>query len=185
MSTRRQRSANRLNALRSTGPRSVGGKRSSSVNATYHGLTIPVEFSHWAASLESLTSVLSSEGLAENEARRLALSILDYERNLEHQRSLFMLYKDPAVFDIDLESLSQERDLYPWFEQHGVMDKQGNYVGFGIPMAKILRKLLREFVRSRIRYARQGVHEARLGLRRADRHLRRSANQLIRRCRRL
>lgn len=183
MTSLRQRAANRLNALRSTGPRTTSGKRHSSANATYHGLTIPVELSRWAEHLESLNLLLLSEGLSETESRQMALSILDYERNLEHQRRLFMLHKSPGSFDIDLETLSQERQDYPWFEQYGVMDKDGHYIGFGIPMAKIIRKMQRDFVRGRIRYARQGVREARQEVRRTDRHLRRSANQLIRRCR--
>ncbi len=183
MTSLRQRVSNRLNALRSTGPRTASGKRQSSVNATYHGLTVPVELSPWAAHLESLAVLLLSEGLSETESRQMALSILDYERNLEHQRRLFMLHKEPGSLEIDLETLSQEQQDYPWFEQYGVMDREGHYIGFGIPMAKIIRKMQRDFVRGRIRYARQGVREARQDLHRTDRHLRRSANQLTRRCR--
>ena len=39
-------------------------------------------------------------------------------------------------------------------------------------MAKIIRKMQRDFVRGRIRYARQGVREARQDLHRTDRRLR-------------
>jgi hypothetical protein len=183
MTSSRQRAANRLNALRSTGPRTALGKSNSSVNSIRHGLTVPVELSYWAVNLQPMTEMLLSEGLSETEARQLALSILDYERNLEHQRRLFMLHKAPGSFDIDLETLSQERHYYPWFEQYGVMDQEGHYIGFGIPMAKIIRKMLREFVRGRVRDARQGVQESWRELRHQDRHLRRAANQLIRRCR--
>jgi len=44
MTTDRQREANRANSRRSTGPKTVDGKRRSSVNARRHGLTAPLAF---------------------------------------------------------------------------------------------------------------------------------------------
>jgi hypothetical protein len=41
MTTEKQIAANRLNARRSTGPKTAAGKRRASQNALRHGLTLP------------------------------------------------------------------------------------------------------------------------------------------------
>jgi len=54
-----------------------------------HGLTIPVESSAWAPLLQSLATLLESEGMETAQARALALCILNYERNLHDQRKRY------------------------------------------------------------------------------------------------
>lgn len=90
MASLRQRKANRLNALSSSGPKTEAGKRRSSVNALRHGLTVPVEYSSWAPHESSLSQVLITEGLSDHLALEMARLILDYERNVEQQRDAFV-----------------------------------------------------------------------------------------------
>ena len=81
-----KRQANRRNALRSTGPKSVAGKRRSSANSTSHGLSTPIALDPL---VNSLTELITQEGLNTQSARELVIKILDYERNLARQRALF------------------------------------------------------------------------------------------------
>ena len=55
-----------------------------------HGLTIPIESSAWAPLLQSLETLLESEGLEPFQTRNLALCILNYERNLHDQRERYL-----------------------------------------------------------------------------------------------
>ncbi|GEM_PF-2243771 len=88
MTSAKRKAANQRNAQRSSGPRTDEGKRRSSANATRHGLTTSIETSLWAAHLQSLQALLESDGLNPQEARDLALCILNYERNVHSQRKL-------------------------------------------------------------------------------------------------
>ncbi|RTY33695.1 hypothetical protein EKD00_09190 [Chlorobium phaeovibrioides] len=90
MSSLQRYSANRRNALRSTGPRTEDGKRRSSLNALRHGLYVPLLHSPWALLLEPMAELLLSEGLDAFQARELAESILTYERTLQHQRERYL-----------------------------------------------------------------------------------------------
>jgi hypothetical protein len=90
MASPRQRAANQLNALRATGPRTQQGKRRSAVNATRHGLTVPVLSSWWGTRLPDLHALLCADGLDAHQAHTLAMCILDYERNVQHQRNRYL-----------------------------------------------------------------------------------------------
>jgi len=54
-----------------------------------HGLTTPVESSVWATPLQSLEALLESDGIETSKARKFALSILNYERNVQYQRERY------------------------------------------------------------------------------------------------
>lgn len=84
-----KRQANRRNALRSTGPKSVAGKRRSSANSTSHGLSTEIALDTFDPLVNSLTELVAQEGLDTQSAQELVIKILDYERNLAHQRALF------------------------------------------------------------------------------------------------
>ena len=89
MTSPKSHAANQRNAKRSSGPKTDRGKRRSSRNAMQHGLSIPVESSAWAAHLQSLETLLESDGFMQAEANALALCILNFERNLHHQRQRY------------------------------------------------------------------------------------------------
>jgi len=82
MATERQIAANRRNALKSTGPRSAGGKKRASRNAHRHGLAAPVAFdAQVAREVDRLARQIA--GNAESamaEARTVAEAFLELAR---------------------------------------------------------------------------------------------------------
>ena len=69
--------ANRVNALKSTGPRSAEGKLASSINARRHGLAAsPTSELAPDALLDCLTKEARALGFSSEDARQLALTLL-------------------------------------------------------------------------------------------------------------
>ncbi len=174
MTSPKQRVANRVNALKSTGPRSEAGKRHSSVNSTKHSLTRPIDALPWGQHLQPLTDLLIQDGFEADQASDLARKILDYERNLAYQRERFINFKDgkplqyetppSVILDVAVVNrLDRTKDdkRKPIFDEK--LDPE---------MAKFFRMIAR-------RDLQKVYSEALKVLRNADRHLRRSANQLV------
>lgn len=90
-----KRRANRRNALRSTGPKSLLGKQHSSGNSLSHGLSTPVVFNFHDPLVASITEMIAQAGVNTQTANALAGKILEYERNLAYQRELFK--QDPSM----------------------------------------------------------------------------------------
>ena len=66
-------------------------RRENSLGCIYwkpHCLTTSIETSLWASHLQSLQTLLESDGLHPPEARELALCLLNYERNVQSHRKL-------------------------------------------------------------------------------------------------
>ena len=85
--------ANRLNALRSTGPRSLIGKATSSRNAMRHGLSTPL---HRSAMIDARVNRLAqqlaeprSPSIEQIAAEQLALAYIDLQRVLDVQLDLW------------------------------------------------------------------------------------------------
>ena len=77
----KQRAANRANALKSTGPRSNEGKFSAKLNATKHGLSLPVDGLLLADQIQTISALISDDCGADVQANELARRIIDFERN--------------------------------------------------------------------------------------------------------
>lgn len=90
-----QRQANRRNALRSTGPKSLAGKRRASTNARLHGLAGAGELSTVDPLLGQLSSLVAQDGMDPVRAQEIALKIISYERNQAYQRELFWQAQAP------------------------------------------------------------------------------------------
>ncbi|MBM4231343.1 MAG: hypothetical protein FJ184_11430 [Gammaproteobacteria bacterium] len=183
MTSTRQVRANRINAQRSTGPRSRLGRLRSSRNSVTHGLSRPIDPVSVAPVLERLCSALLEELSDPRSAYEIALRILDYERNLERQRELH--HKQVTgrsvdaigimnwVYEIDpqmrrLEEFAEGR-LHPELTEDQESIREG---------AKFI------IAQSRKRVARQVHYESRNAAE-SIRYLRRSSNQLIKALRRL
>ena len=169
----RQRAANRANARKSTGPRTSWGKSRSSLNSTKHALTQTIDASPWGEYIKTISDLLLVEGIDPTKAYELVKKILDFERNLEHQRKRFLDLKEGKALQYETP-IGALTDVYvagvlgqasaskkPIFDEK--LDKE---------MAKFFRSLATKEVRDAKREAERDV-------RNADRHHRRSANQLI------
>jgi len=73
-------SANRQNALQSTGPKTATGKRASSVNALRHGLTSRVSFHGGSPGFSQIADLIDQEIGDRRVSEAIALKILEYER---------------------------------------------------------------------------------------------------------
>ena len=89
MTSQRKAQANRSNALRSTGPRSAAGRSISAQNAKRHGLSVALPQELVGPKVQEVAELICEDGLDAHTAHELASRIVDYERNLAHERSTF------------------------------------------------------------------------------------------------
>ena len=81
MTSPKQRAANRANALKSTGPKSELGRRRAAVNATQHGLSLPIDTRIYKKEIAAVTRLIRDECESDDQATELAKRIIDFERN--------------------------------------------------------------------------------------------------------
>ena len=74
--------ANRSNALKSTGPKSVSGKRASSQNSRKHGLNIISDFES-SSEYEALIDLIAEEGFSAFACADIAAGLLNYRRVMD------------------------------------------------------------------------------------------------------
>ena len=84
-----KRSANRRNALKSTGPKTALGRKTSALNATRHGLSVPLPPHINDPLQQKLAQLIQRDDIAPDIARNIAQKIIDYERNLSFLREAF------------------------------------------------------------------------------------------------
>ena len=77
----KQKAANRLNAIKSTGPRTQEGICSASLNAVKHRLSLPVSEHTFGKEIAAVAALVREDCATDNQARELAKRIIDYERN--------------------------------------------------------------------------------------------------------
>ena len=81
MTSPKQKAANRLNAIKSTGPRTTEGIRSASLNAVKHRLSLPVSEQLYGKDIAALAALVRDECTSDRQAKEFAKRIIDYERN--------------------------------------------------------------------------------------------------------
>jgi hypothetical protein len=179
-----KRAANRANARKSSGPKSSEGKSRSSLNSVKHSLTRPIDALPWGDHLGTLAELLEQEGLSADDAIDLARKILDYERNVDYQRTRFLdfiagaplQYETPMSVHADMlvaARLDQSKKKKgkskpaPSNSPKPIFDEK-----LDVEIAKFFRQIA-------YRHLKEEHDKALRVLRNADRHLRRSANQLL------
>ena len=73
---------NRCNSLKSTGPRSVAGKRTSSQNSRKHGLNSAPDFES-SLEYQALVALIAEEGFSAFVCADIASSLLNYRRVMD------------------------------------------------------------------------------------------------------
>ena len=81
MTSPKQKAANRLNAIKSTGPKSAEGTRKASLNAVKHRLSLPVSEQLYGKEIATVAALVRDECTSDHQAKELAKRIIDYERN--------------------------------------------------------------------------------------------------------
>jgi hypothetical protein len=81
MTSTKQKAANRLNAIKSTGPRTAEGTRKASLNAVKHRLSLPVSEQLYGKEIAEVAALVRDECISDHQAKELAKRIIDYERN--------------------------------------------------------------------------------------------------------
>lgn len=79
-------SANRRNALKSTGPKTARGRNTSAQNATRHGLSVPLPPYLNDPILQELSLLIGRDGIEADIAHDIAQKIIEYERTVSFLR---------------------------------------------------------------------------------------------------
>jgi hypothetical protein len=183
-----KRAANRANARKSSGPKSDPGKSRSSLNSVKHSLTRPIDGLPWGDHLCTLAKLLEQEGFSSDDAIDLARKILDYERNVDYQRTRFLDFKAGAPLhyetppSVHADMLVAAR-LDQSKKETGKSKPKPKPAPSNSPTPIFDEKLdveIAKFFRQIAYRDLKAEHDKALRvLRNADRHLRRSANQLF------
>lgn len=95
MVSAKQRAANRANSLKSSGPRSEEGKFRAKLNASKHGLSLPVDERVFADQIKSIAELIKDDCDTDAQAAELAKRIIDFERN-----EVFLQdFNEKAIYD--------------------------------------------------------------------------------------
>ena len=91
----RRNLTNRCNALKSTGPKSVAGKRASSQNSRKHGLNSPTDFKS-SSEYRPLVELIAEEGFSAFVCADIASGLLNYRRVMD---AYYDTYTSPEPVD--------------------------------------------------------------------------------------
>jgi len=104
--TLKQAKANRNNAKRSTGPRSMLGRAISSQNSTKHGLNQAVDFEN-GDRFDTLLKLVKDDGYSHDKAHSIVLAILNHRRVMDVYCDIYAQPEevDDSTQDISLASI--------------------------------------------------------------------------------
>jgi hypothetical protein len=95
MPNHRRSLANQSNALKSTGPKSVSGKRASSQNSRKHGLNVAPDFES-SSEYRALVELIAEEGFSAFACDDIAAGLLNYRRVMD---VCYDIYTSPEPVD--------------------------------------------------------------------------------------
>ena len=107
MPNHRRSLANQCNALKSTGPKSVSGKRSSSQNSRKHGLNSAPDFES-SSEYEALIDRIAEEGFPTFVCADIASGLLNYRRVMD---AYYDTYTSPEPVDEFLRDLNVKASI--------------------------------------------------------------------------
>jgi hypothetical protein len=100
--TPKQAKANKNNAKRSTGPRSMLGRAISSQNSTKHGLNRAVDFEN-GDRFDTLLKLVKDDGYSHDKAHSIVLAILNHRRVMDVYCDI---YAQPEEVDDSIQDIS-------------------------------------------------------------------------------
>ena len=103
----RRNLANRFNALKSTGPRSVAGKRASSQNSRKHGLNTAPDFES-SIEYQALIDLIAEEGFYAFVCADIAAGLLNYRRVMD---AYYDTYTSPEPVDEFLRDMNVKASI--------------------------------------------------------------------------
>ena len=106
---------NRLNAQKSTGPKTSHGKRISSKNSIKHGLNVGVDFES-SDTYASLKSLLVKQGCSSFEAADITTSLLNYRRVMDAYYETYTKVKEVNEFNWNMDLVAMGIGLRGMYE---------------------------------------------------------------------
>jgi len=182
----RKRAANRRNALKSKGPTTEAGRRTSARNASRHGLSVPLAPAINDPLQQELAQLIELDGIAADVASDLAQKIIDYERNLSFLRQVFIheMVVELGVGEkknIDARSWQEHLESELAVLQASVLKGMPSKVK---KMSRVITKLSKVATQIARLKAKKQKREAVKALN-SQRYFKRASNQLIKALRRL
>ncbi len=174
MASLRKQQASRANSLRSTGPKSSLGKRLASQNSRTHGLSVVLPDEVIEPVVAKLVSLIMQDGIEQNVAKQVAIKLVDYERNLAHERATFV----KATANEDDAPINQDEVLENIFanalvEQESVDPKS-------LRMLPKHQKEERDWMMASLKFLiKTNKRHQKRAKDNSDRHYKRAANQFI------
>ena len=174
MASLRKQQASRANSLRSTGPKSTLGKRLASQNSRTHGLSVALPDEIIEPAVAKLVPLIMQDGIDKHAAKEVAMKLVDYERNLAHERVSFVR----ATADEDNTPINQDEVLENIFanalvEQESVDPKS-------VKMMPKHQKEERDWMMASLKFLiKANKRHQKRDKDNFDRHYKRAANQFI------
>lgn len=129
--------ANRCNALKSTGPISVAGKRASSQNSRKHGLNTAPDFES-SSEYRALVDLIAEEGFSAFACANIASGLLDYRRVMD---AYYDTYTNSEPIDEFMRDMSI-KDSMPIFRE--MLSESGSEPGDVRAMAAFFASMQRQ-----------------------------------------
>ena len=137
MQNHRRNLANRCNALKSTGPRSVAGKWASSQNSRKHGLSCAPVFES-SIEYQALVSLIAEEGFSAFVCADIATGLLNYRRVMD---AYYDSYTSPEPVNEFMRDMSI-KDSMPIFRE--MLSESGSEPGDVRDMAAFFASMQRQ-----------------------------------------